>query len=185
MLSLFMQENVIEEIEGLETLVKLRNLNLADNCLRKVGGLGGCVELETLNLKRNRIGAGGTGVDDLRGLLECPSLTSLDIADNHVDDPAVVDEIFVKLPNIRVIYAQNNPFIKKVNQYRKTMIAKLPELRYLDDRPVFPEDRRRAMAFQRGGIEEERKEMKAIRKEKEDRHWANHEAFKLMIQKAK
>ena len=176
-----MQENIIEEIEGLETLSNLRTLNLADNCLRKVSGLAGCTKLETLHLKRNRIGAGGTGVEDLKGLLECPTLTSVDISDNNIDDPAVIDEVLVKLQGLRVVYAQNNPFVKKVNAYRKTMTAKLPELRYLDDRPVFPEDRRRAEAYMRGGIEEERKEMKAIKKEKEDRHWANHEAFKLMV----
>lgn len=185
LLSLYMQENIIEKIEGLETLTKLRNLNLADNCLKTIDGLSGCKELESLNLKRNRIGAGGGGLDDLKGLLDCPSITSLDLADNNIDDPAIVDEILVKLPNLRVVYCQNNPFVKKVNAYRKTLISKLKDLRYLDDRPVFPEDRRRAEAYARGGIEEERKEMKAIKKEKEDRHWANHEAFKLMIQKAK
>lgn len=65
------------------------------------------------------------------------------------------------------------------------MIAKLPPLKYLDDRPVFEEDRRRAEAYARGGIEAEREEMKLIKKEKEDKHWANHEAFKQMIAKAR
>jgi len=36
-------------------------------------------------------------------------------------------------------------------------------LKFVDDRPVFPEDRRRAEAYARGGIEEERKEMKLIK----------------------
>lgn len=48
----------------------------------------------------------------------------------------------------------------------------------MDDRPVFPEDRRRAEAFARGGMDEERQEMKRIKQEAEDKHWANHEAFK-------
>jgi len=57
------------------------------------------------------------------------------------------------------------------------MIAALPELRFLDDRPVFEEDRRRAEAYMRGGMDAEREEMRIIKKEKEDKHWANHEAF--------
>ena len=45
------------------------------------------------------------------------------------------------------------------------MIVKIPTLMYLDERPVFPEDRRRAEAFARGGLPEERAEMKLIKKE--------------------
>ena len=100
-------------------------------------------------------------------------------------DPAIIDEVIVKMPNLRVLYCQNNEFIKKVPNYRKTTIVKIPTLMYLDDRPVFPEDRRRAEAFARGGLPEERAEMKLIKKEKEDKHWANHEAFNEMIKKAR
>ena len=66
---------------------------------------------------------------------------------------------------------------KKIPSYRKTVIARIPTLTYLDDRPVFEEDRRRAEAFGKGGIEAEREEMKKIKKEVNDKHWANHEAF--------
>jgi dynein assembly factor 1, axonemal len=74
---------------------------------------------------------------------------------------------------------------RKIDGYRKTLIAKIPTLKYLDDRPVFEEDRRRAEAYARGGMDEERKEIKRIKKEKDDKHWANHEAFRLMVNKAK
>ena len=79
----------------------------------------------------------------------------------------------------------NNPITKKIPNYRKTVISALPNLKYLDDRPVFEDDRRTAEAFTRGGIDEERAERGIIKKEKEDAHWANHEAFKEMIRKAK
>ena len=57
------------------------------------------------------------------------------------------------------------------------MIISIPTLKYLDDRPVFEEDRRAAEAFGRGGFEEERRERERIKKEKDDAHWKNHEAF--------
>ena len=74
---------------------------------------------------------------------------------------------------------------RKIDYYRKKIISDIPNLKYLDDRPVFEEDRRRAEAWARGGMEEERAEMKKIKKEKEDKHWAQHEAFQIMIHKAK
>ena len=81
------------------------------------------------------------------------------------------------MPDLKVLYLQNNPVCKKIPSYRKTVIARIPTLTYLDDRPVFEEDRRRADAFAAGGIEAEREEMKKIKKENSDKHWANHEAF--------
>jgi dynein assembly factor 1 len=65
------------------------------------------------------------------------------------------------------------------------MISRLPSLKYLDDRPVFDEDRRFAEAWAKGGLEEERKERETFKKEKEDEHMRNHLAFKEMIKKAK
>lgn len=57
------------------------------------------------------------------------------------------------------------------------MISKIPTLKYLDDRPVFDEDRRYALAFEKGGFDEERREREVHKKEKDDAHWKNHEAF--------
>ena len=65
------------------------------------------------------------------------------------------------------------------------MIAQLPTLKYLDDRPVFDEDRLFAEAFQRGGFEEERNERDRFKKEKDEKHWKNHEAFQEMIKQAR
>lgn len=65
------------------------------------------------------------------------------------------------------------------------MIFKLPNLRFLDDRPVFPEDRRKAEAYMTGGIEAERAVAKQIKQEQHDARVANHEAFQLMIKTAR
>ena len=62
------------------------------------------------------------------------------------------------MPKLAVLYLQGNPVTKKIKNYRKTLIARIPTLKYLDDRPVFDEDRRYAEAFAVGGLEEERKE---------------------------
>ena len=101
----------------------------------------------------------------------------MNLENNYLKDPKIYEEILLKMPQVRVLYLGGNDFTKKISNYRKTLINGLKELRYLDDRPVFEEDRRRAEAFARGGIEAEREEMRLIRKEKDDKHWANHEAF--------
>jgi dynein assembly factor 1 len=77
----------------------------------------------------------------MKGLLEVPNLSVLDIQDNRIDDENFLYEILMKLPNLGVLYSQNNPFTKKIKNYKKTLISKIPTLKYLDDRPVFPEDR--------------------------------------------
>lgn len=103
--SLFLQENVIEEIEGLDTLKELRQLNLNENMLKTVSGLAGCEKLDTLYLKRNRIGKDERGdVFSLKGLLERPTLTCVDLQDNYIDDPAILEEVIFKMPSLSVLY---------------------------------------------------------------------------------
>ena len=119
------------------------------------------------------------------GLLECPSLTVIDLSDNFIEDPEILPALLEKMPNLAVLYLNGNGVTKKIKNYRKTLISRIPTLKYLDDRPVFPDDRRAAEAFARGGLDEERKERQTIQQEKDDYHWKNHEAFKEMIKRAK
>ena len=82
------------------------NLNLSDNLIEKVQGLSTLTKLSNIQLKRNRIG--GAGLDDVRGLLECPSISALDVSDNKIEQEEFLGEILEKMPNIAVIYMQNN-----------------------------------------------------------------------------
>ena len=98
-------------------------------------GLKNLTKLSTLQLKRNRIG--DNGVSDLLGLLECQSISALDLSDNKIDAEEIVPEILEKMPNLAVVYLQNNGFAKKISHYRKVLINKIPTLKYIDDKPVF------------------------------------------------
>jgi dynein assembly factor 1 len=111
------------------------------------------------------------------GLVECPSLAVVDLSDNFIEDEAILTEVLEKMPKLAVLYLNGNGVTKKIKNYRKTVISRIPSLKYLDDRPVFDEDRRFAEAFSKGGLDEERKEREKFKKEKDDAHWKNHEAF--------
>ena len=50
--------------------------------IQKVEGLDQLTKLQNLQLKSNFIGE--CGLEDLVGLLDCPSLSSLDISDNKI-----------------------------------------------------------------------------------------------------
>jgi len=64
-------------MEGLDNLTQLASLNLSDNMITTVEGLDNNARLDSLYLARNRIGK--NGLDDIRGLLACPSLSLVDL----------------------------------------------------------------------------------------------------------
>jgi hypothetical protein len=170
-------------MEGLDSLVNLRVLNLSDNKIAKIENLKNLAHLESLYLSKNCIGK--NGLSDVLGLLEAPLVSGLDLSRNFISDPKILDEVFAKLPCLALIYFMGNEAPKGIQNYRKNMIAKLPKLKYLDDRPVFEDDRRCAEAFVASGLEGERKEREKIKKEKEDKEDRNREAFQEMIRKGK
>jgi dynein assembly factor 1 len=179
--SLYLHENVIEKIENLDELVNLYNLNLSDNCITKIENLSKLVTLSNLMLKRNRIGINGK--DDIIGLTELsPTVTVIDISENKIDEILIADEILVNLKGLRVLYLQGNECVRKIPHYRKNMISKLPELRYLDDRPVFEDERRFAEAFTRGGLDGEKRERVSYKKEKEEAELQRLKDFREMIE---
>ena len=182
--SLYLHQNVIEKIEGLDTLVNLYNLNLSDNLISKIENLRGCTKLSNLLLKRNRIGF--NGIEDIKGILELnKDFSVLDISDNHIKEVEIVDDYLAKIPNLRVIYLNGNECVRKISNYRKTLISKLKDIRYIDDRPVFEDEKRFALAFARGGLEEERKERALYRKEQQEKEDKRIRDFQEMVSKWK
>ncbi|CAN0221685.1 unnamed protein product, partial [Laminaria digitata] len=150
-------------------LPQLDTLNLSKNFVRRVENISHLHRLTTLLLANNHLET----ADDVRHVLQCPSIQTLDLQHNRINDPDVVDIVAV-MPDLRVLYLQGNPVVKHIRHYRKTLVSKCAALKYLDDRPVFDEERRRCSAWsaglKEGGIsraqEAEREEMARIRESK-------------------
>ena len=178
--SLYLHENCICKIEGLDKLEKLVNLNLSDNLITTIENLNNCKNLSNLLLKRNRIGE--NGLNDLKGLLELnDNFNVLDISDNKIKEQNIIEDYLTKIPNLRVIYLNGNDCVRNIKNYRKTLIAKLKEIRYIDDRPVFDDEKRFALAFAKGGYEEEKKERENYRREQREKEEKRIKDFYNMI----
>ena len=184
MRSLYLQENIIERIEGMDSLTELDSLNLSKNFITKIENLSHMTKLTSLNLANNKISS-LEGMEQVTAIL---SLQTLDLQHNKIDDEGVVD-ILAQMPDLRVLYLMGNPCVKKIKHYRRTIVSRCKNLKYLDDRPVFDEERRRtdawAAAFETSGIdaamEAERLELQKIRKEKDDADERNYKAFEQLM----
>ncbi|XP_034951540.1 dynein assembly factor 1, axonemal [Chelonus insularis] len=152
---LYLHHNLIGKIENLECLMKLDTLNLSHNMIKKIENLDSLKLLNTLNISHNFL----QHVEDIDHLKYLENLSILDISHNRLEAAAII-EVFASMKSLRVLTLMGNPVLRSIQVYRKTMILKCKNLRYLDDRPVFPLERACAQAWERGGNEEEMAERK-------------------------
>eukprot|EP00903_Cladosiphon_okamuranus_P019907 g18296.t1 len=184
MKTLYAHENLLEKIEGLDSFLELDTLNLSKNFIKRVENISHLGRLTTLLLANNHLET----ADDVREVLQCPSIQTLDLQHNRIDDPDVVG-IVSAMHDLRVLYLQGNPVVKHIRHYRKTLVSKCANLKYLDDRPVFDEERRRCTAWSKGmaegGIsraqEAEREEVAQIRESRRAAEERQYLAFEQMM----
>ena len=183
--TLFLQENIIEKIENLEAQVDLDALNLSKNYITKIENLSHMKKLTSLNLSHNLL----SNASDIKELADLESIQTIDLQHNKITDVDILD-IFGTLKDLRVLYLMGNPVVKSIKHYRKTIISRCKLLKYLDDRPVFEDERRRVeawmAAFEISGDPEtaneaERNELLKIRKEKDDADERNFRAFEELM----
>ena len=150
---LYLQNNYLKKIENLENNKKIVILNLSGNRIKKIENLSNLTKLEYFYIEKNNL----SNYEDIENLLELKTLKLLDIQSNKIDsNPNEIINLFSLLPNLRVLYLKGNDIIRQINNYRRTMILKLNNLTYLDDRPIREEDKIGAEAFLKGGFNAER-----------------------------
>ncbi|KAJ7566326.1 hypothetical protein O6H91_02G097200 [Diphasiastrum complanatum] len=86
---------------------------------------------------------------------------------------------------LNLLRLSGNPIVSTTRYYRKTTIARMPTLKYLDESPVFDKEKRLAHAWMAGGLEAEKHERETILQEEAAERDAHRQAFQDMVQKAK
>ncbi|KAJ3052876.1 Dynein assembly factor 1, axonemal [Rhizophlyctis rosea] len=177
---LFLQQNCIEKITNLDTLANLDTINLSNNLIKKIENLSVIPTLSTVQMAHNFL----KSAEDIEHLVECENVSILDLSHNKLDDPNIV-EVFAQMRNLRVLNLMSNPVISKIQNYRRTLISKCKGLTYLDDRPVFDNERRATEAWATGGVEAERAERERMRAEDIEKQSKNFDALKKLQDEAR
>ena len=83
-------------------------------------------------------------VIDLKNRTVLPGLIDCHV---HLESETSKDNFLQELTELRCLYLRGNEFVSSMRNYRKTFIAALPGLTYLDDRPICDVERRAAAAW--------------------------------------
>lgn len=138
----FVQNNLLDTLEGLGQLPVLDTLNISSNQLTSLHSLNSMPKLHTLICANNKLDT----AESIQYLNRCPELETLDLQNNMLDDLEIL-EVLRSLPQLKCLYLQGNPVVSKWSNYRKTIISAISSLAYLDDRPVFERERRCSEAW--------------------------------------
>lgn len=132
--------NCIDKISpGLKELKNLKRLSLGRNAIRKLEQLD-IPQLEQLWISYNKI-------DKLSGLDKLKNLKVLYMSNNLISNIAEIERLAGQCPELQEALFTGNPFqtgAASEQEYRFSVIQRLPKLQKLDGIPVDPEEREEA-----------------------------------------
>jgi dynein assembly factor 1, axonemal len=108
----FVQQNRICKLPSMSHLPMLKTLNISNNEIKIIEGLQHC-PLESLICAHNML----SSYESIKSLTDIQSLHTLDLQNNKLDDPRILD-IFAKMPGLRCLYLKGNPGVSKIKNYR-------------------------------------------------------------------
>ena len=159
---LYLQNNYIKEIEGLDNNINLSIFNVSNNKIKTIKNMSKLQKLENFYISKNDLST----IQDLENLSELKSLSLLDIQNNNfIDNSDELLSFLNKIENLKVLYLKGNELCRSIPNYRRTIIIKLINLTYLDDKPIKQEDRVGAIAYLKGGYEAEKEARLKFREE--------------------
>ena len=125
--SLWLKGNGLTKIENLNGQIILRTLYLQENSIEIIENLKPCSKLDTLNLSKNII----SKIDNLSCIKE---LKTQILRFNVLASVESIEHIST-LPILNTLDIQSNNI--------DTLISRCKSLKYVDDQPVFDEERKR------------------------------------------
>ncbi|RVE64605.1 hypothetical protein OJAV_G00127420 [Oryzias javanicus] len=176
---LFLHENRISKLENLHPLTELCSLNVSNNYISVLENIACLPKLDTLQVAHNKLKT----LEDVAHLSQCLAISVLDLSYNSLSDPEIVC-VLEAMPELRVLYLMGNEVVRKIPNYRKSLIVRLKQLVFLDVRPVFPKERACAEAWAAGGLEEERREREQWETKDRKNIQSNLEEMEMMRHKA-
>lgn len=197
---LWLENNNLESLEGLETLTVLHSLYLQHNCFSSLRNTPLYPSIRSLNLSHNKLNslegiealpnlekllASHNDIEDCVQVSSLPHLQVLDLSHNKIKDAVLTREVVSKCKALASLMLHGNPELSTVKHYRKTLIVENKQLRYLDEYPVFDDERRKATAFMAGGWEQERDEKCKIDAEEVARQMAQRAFFQKVLEDAR
>lgn len=116
---LFLQNNALTELTGLEQLHQLVILDVSHNKLRNAAGLDRLPNLTTLYIGHNKLTSEPGSIDNLQ---LCSSLNTIDLSRNKLSDSNQVLGVLQKMSQLRVLYLHGNPVVRDIDPYRTRLI---------------------------------------------------------------
>ena len=158
-----LDNNIIMKIENLSSLTNLKWLDLSFNNISKIENLNSLVALTDLSLFNNEI-------KKVEGLDLNNNLNILSVGNNRIEDVKEMVDYLKKFNNLQGLTVSGNYFNKDVDSgsvnvntqvpsfplVYETIIVGLDNLKYLDYRPVDPDERARLQLSNKGDYGKDR-----------------------------